>query len=93
VTSQYWGRNYERVGYGLNLGRVSVDRDLKGRYGNSATLKYASLIDALCYAATCQAVIPGSSPPELLSFDMGHLTPNASRYVAGTVLRPYLLGR
>lgn len=93
VTSQYWGRNYDRVGYGLNLGRALVDRRLKERYANSATLKYASLIDTLCDADTCQAVIPGSSPPELLSFDMGHLTPNASRYVAGTVLRPYLLGR
>lgn len=93
VTSQYWGRNYDRVGYGLNLGRALVDRRLKERYAHSATLEYASLIDTLCDADTCQAVIPGSSPPELLSFDMGHLTPNASRYVAGTVLRPYLLGR
>lgn len=93
VTSQYWGQSYDRVGYGLNPGRVSIDRTLKARYANSAMLRYASLIDALCDAETCQAVIPGSSPPELLSFDMGHLTPNASRYVADTVLKPYLLDR
>lgn len=93
VVSQYWGRNYDRVGYGLNAGRVVIDRALKARYGNSAALTYVSLIDALCDAETCQAVIPGSNPPELMSFDMGHLTPNASRYVAGAVLRAYLLGR
>ena len=93
VTSQYWGRNYERVGYGLNRDRLSTDRSLKGRHANSAALRYASLIEALCDADTCQAVIPGSSPPELLSFDMGHLTPNASLYVARAILKPYLIER
>jgi peptidoglycan/LPS O-acetylase OafA/YrhL len=103
VVSRYWGRNYDRVGYGLAADRIVMDRALKSRYAGSALLKYVSLIDALCGQATptkwlppqddCTAVIPGSSPPELMTFDAGHFTPNASRYLARTVLAPYLVAR
>lgn len=101
VSSQYWGRNYDRVGYGLATERFVMDRALKSYYAGSALLTYVSLIDVLCGPATpttglppqdaCTAVIPGSAPPELMTFDAGHFTPNASRYIARTVLVPYLL--
>ena len=90
VSSQYWGRNYDRVGYGLSTDRIVMDRALKSRYAGSPLLKYVSLIDPLCGTDPCLAVIPGSSPPELLTFDAGHFTPNASRYVVRSVLAPYL---
>jgi hypothetical protein len=93
VTSQYWGQNYDRVSYGLDAGRIATDRMLKARYESSPGLTYVSLIDSLCSAEGCLAVIPGSNPPELMTFDAGHFTPNASRFVAGAVLRPYLIGR
>ena len=86
VTSRYWGRNYDRVGDLLVVERAADDQLLKARYGNAASLKYVSLIDALCGADTCLAVIPGSTPPELMTFDTGHFTPNASRYVARVAL-------
>ncbi len=93
VTAQYWGRNYDRVSYGLVAGRVESDRRLQAQYQNSPVLTYASLMETLCNAHDCLAVIPGSNPPELIVFDAGHFTPNASRFVAGAVLRPYLIGR
>jgi peptidoglycan/LPS O-acetylase OafA/YrhL len=93
VTSRYWGRNYDRVGDLLRVERASEDQFLKARYANAASLKYVSLIDALCDADTCLAVIPGSTPPELMTFDTGHFTPNASRYVARVALERYLLAR
>lgn len=93
VLGQYWGRNYDRVAYGLSTDRLVMDRALKSRYAGSAQLKYVSLIEALCGQDDCTAVIPGSSPPELMTFDAGHFTPNASRHVARTVLAPYLLAK
>ena len=93
VTSRYWRQNYDRVGYVLRVERAADDRLLKARYANTASLKYVSLIDPLCDADTCLAVIPGSTPPELMTFDTGHFTPNASRYVARLALERYLLAR
>ena len=93
VSSQYWGGNYDRVAYGLSTDRIEMDRTLKSRYAGSTVLKYVSLIDVLCSQQGCTAVIPGSSPPELVTFDAGHFTPNASRYIAGMILKPFLIGR
>ena len=90
VTSQYWGRNYDRVSYGLDRQRLALDRALKARLGQSPVLTYVSLIDALCGADACTAVIPGSDPPELITFDAGHFTPNASRFIAKLALARYL---
>ena len=88
VASQYWGRDFDRVAYGLSTERLVMDRALKARYAGSTVLKYVSLMDVLCAQQSCTAVIPGST--ELVTFDAGHFTPNASRYVARTILEPYL---
>ena len=91
VTSQYWGRNYERVNYGLVPERLTDDGRLAQRYGTSSQLTYASIINRVCSAAGCEATVPGSDPPELIAFDAGHLTPRGSTYVATVALRPALI--
>ena len=55
-------------------------------------LTYVSVIEKLCNAEGCIGVLPGSSDRDLLVFDVGHLTPKGSVYVAEEVLQP-LLGR
>ena len=89
VVSQYWGRDYSRVSHGLAQSVLAADRALKLRLASSASLTYVSLVDALCTEQGCQAVVDGTTN-ELLAFDAGHLTPAGSRFVAQTVLRPYL---
>ena len=93
VTSRYWGRNYDRVSYGLETRRMEEDARLAKRYEHAPGLTYASVLSHLCTAADCQATVPGTSPPELLAFDEGHLTPRGSVYVAETALRQVLLGQ
>ncbi len=102
VTSQYWGKPYDRVGYGLVDDRRTEDSQMSARYGSSGTPKgvpdngdvtYVPLIPRLCNADDCQATVPGNDPPELIAFDVGHLTPRGSVYIADLILRPVLLGR
>ena len=93
VTSQYWGRSYDRVSYGLNADVLALDRRLATQFRESSLPRYVSLIERLCNADGCVAAVPGTSPPELVAFDMGHLTPRGSVYVAEIALRSALIAR
>ncbi|MDO8677380.1 MAG: acyltransferase family protein [Acidobacteriota bacterium] len=93
VTSQYWGRSYDRVSYGLNADVLALDRRLATQFRESSLPRYVSLIERLCNAGGCVAAVPGTSPPELVAFDMGHLTPRGSVYVAEIALRSALIAR
>ncbi len=91
VVSQYWGRSFARVSYGLDTALPALDREMHAKYGGSTLLRYVSIIDRLCNAEGCVGAVPGSNPPELIAFDFGHLTLQGSAYVAETVLRPALV--
>ncbi len=91
VTSQYWGKNYDRVSYGLEPAVFDLDLKLKLQYAGSPYLSYVSVVDDLCNADGCQAVVPDSSGHNLIAFDAGHLTPKGSVFVAGKILRRYLV--
>jgi hypothetical protein len=93
VTSRYWGGDWTRVNHGLVGERINDDAQMRARYGSSSTFTYVSLIQALCDAAGCLAAVPGSNPRELFAFDSAHMTPLASRFVAGTLLRQVLIGQ
>ena len=93
VVTKYWGKNYDRVGYGLIGSRAYEDRRLLAKYGSSTTVAYVSIISRVCDETGCQATVPGSNPPELVAFDAGHLTPRGSEFIAQTALRSALLGQ
>lgn len=88
--NRYWDSNARRVSYGLAPGRQELDDELRRRYAGSTAVTYVSLISRLCDAAGCLAVVPGSSPLELMAFDAAHLTPRGSVYIAQQFLRPVL---
>lgn len=90
--SRYWDSKPDRINYGLVEERLTLDEQLRARYANSAALTYVSIVGRFCNTDGCQATVPGIDPPELMAFDASHLTPLASRYVAGEVLRSVLLG-
>jgi peptidoglycan/LPS O-acetylase OafA/YrhL len=88
--NRYWDSKPDRIAYGLIGERSQEDQQMKERYAQSTTLTYVSIINRLCDASGCLAVVPGTNPPELLTFDAAHLTPRASVYVADQILRPIL---
>ncbi len=90
VTSQYWGKNYDRVSYGLEPAVFDLDLKLKLQYAGSPYLSYVSVVDDLCNAGGCQAVVPDSTDHDLIAFDAGHLTPKGSVFVAEKVFRRLL---
>jgi hypothetical protein len=51
VTSQYWGRDFSRVSYGLSADRTSEDARLAAKYTGSTELSYVPVIPQLCDAA------------------------------------------
>lgn len=88
---RFWATDTTRIALGLSLPRVTLDAQLRQRFASSNAVTYVSLINPLCNGDGCTAVVPGSSPPELMTFDAAHLTPAASRYVAQEFLRKVLL--
>lgn len=86
VVRHHWPRPPARVSEGLDRRLLDLDRELQAQYGSSTELDYVSLVARLCQADGCTAIVPGTDPPELITFDMGHLTPRGSRFVAGLAL-------
>jgi peptidoglycan/LPS O-acetylase OafA/YrhL len=92
VASHHWDAAGSRIAHGLDASVVESDRALREQTNGVPGLTYLSVVDKLCSADGCVGVLPGSSDRDLLAFDVGHLTPKGSVYVAEEVLRP-LLGR
>jgi peptidoglycan/LPS O-acetylase OafA/YrhL len=93
VVGRFWESNHDRIGYGLVPERPIEDERLRQRYQDSPALTYVSLISQLCNRDGCLATVPGADSIELMSFDVAHLTPLGSRYVAEHILRPALVGQ
>ena len=89
VVRHHWGQDVSRVSQGLVPGVLDTDRALAALLSGSASLRYVSLVEALCDGAGCLAVVPDSDQ-QLLSFDQGHLSPSGSIFVVDRVLGPLL---
>lgn len=92
VAKYYWGLGHETVATGLDQPILDTDRRLAERYGHSPKLAYLSLIRSLCHANGCLATVPGVEGYNLMAVDYGHLSPDASVYVAREILAPALIG-
>jgi hypothetical protein len=71
-----------------NLTRISarVDRAMDRALSNARDVSYFSTYQALCDADGCLALLE-NSPEGLTTFDYGHLTTSAARYVAERLVR------
>jgi peptidoglycan/LPS O-acetylase OafA/YrhL len=76
------GTEVTYVSVGLDPTVIETDSILQRRYGQSDELTYVSLIDLLCQPEGCMARLEAPGPMNLTAFDYGHLTPDASTYVA-----------
>jgi len=75
----------------LNKEVINTDNILKKKWENSAELSYFSLIDQLCNQQGCLTYIDNNKQEGLWTFDYGHLSPNASQYVAKNMLAQVVL--
>ena len=73
VVSQHWGRPFDRVSYGLDAEAIEADRTRASRHRDRPSLTYVSLMSGFCAARDawqwCRA------RADLITVDMGHLTP------------------
>ncbi len=91
VAGRYWGRRYDRVREGLDLTATAVDHTLGSVAFDGRRVAYVSLVDSLCDADGCLAVVaPGAR--DLIAVDSGHLSPKGSVFVVRRALAPYLAG-
>ena len=86
IVNNYWGKDHEIVRMGLDQSVLNTDTLMQKKYGNSDSITYVSLIDRLCNADGCRAVVPTEDVHDLLVMDYGHLTPAASFYVAKNII-------
>lgn len=87
VAGQYWGADYSRVRSGLDQAIFRTDASLKRRLAQSREVTYVSLLDRLCDARGCLAIVPGGDARDLIAVDAGHFSPAGSIFVADVALR------
>ena len=87
VAHLHWGQPHERVLDGLEHDPIETDRLMASRYGTSKDLTYVSMVSGLCNQEGCMATVPGMGGTDLMAWDSGHLTPDASVFVVERLLR------
>lgn len=70
-------------------GLFDLDRSLKTALSDTTNLTYLSALDSICPLGNCPLTVEGGIP---LTWDHGHLTATASRYVARS-LAPTIFGK
>jgi peptidoglycan/LPS O-acetylase OafA/YrhL len=91
IAKDYWGIDHERISTGLDPTALETDSRMVEKYGHSEKIDYVSLVAQLCDARGCLATIPGKPGNyNLMAVDDGHLTPDASIFVATQSLGPSL---
>jgi peptidoglycan/LPS O-acetylase OafA/YrhL len=74
------------VGEGLDAKTISTNMRLREAYPDSTSLRFVSIMDALCQSNACLAKVPTDDPFNLLVMDYGHLTPAGSDFVVKKLL-------
>ena len=91
VARTYGGGDPGFISTGLMRGDLELDQALKRLYGGGTDLAYVSLVDHFCQDGACRAFIGPDRLQDIVTFDYGHLTSSASRYVAARALTPAIL--
>jgi peptidoglycan/LPS O-acetylase OafA/YrhL len=64
------------------------DSNLNKFVKQNSTVTYVSVVASLCNSDGCLTRVGEAMPEDLLTFDLAHLTENASKYVAAEILGP-----
>ncbi|MDP3478809.1 MAG: acyltransferase family protein [Desulfoprunum sp.] len=90
ILKNYWGAVPLRLNNHQRQSVFKTDQLMKERYGNSLQITYISLVDRLCNADGCLTYLDGNPKEGLITYDYGHFTLPASRYVVQNFITPVL---
>lgn len=90
ILKNYWGAIPLRLNHHLRQSVFKTDRIMKERYGTSPDITYISLIDRLCNSDGCLTYLGNNSKEGLITYDYGHFTLPASKYVVQNFIAPVL---
>jgi len=90
ILKNYWGAVPSRLNHHLRQSVFTTDRIMKERYSGSLQISYISLVDRLCNAEGCLTYLDGNPKEGLITYDYGHFTLPASRYVVQNFITPVL---
>ncbi|HZS40776.1 MAG TPA: acyltransferase family protein [Polyangia bacterium] len=80
-----------RTAVGVDRRFFDVDKAFAAHFAAS-DVRFVPMMDRLCDAGGCLALVGDDLSTDLIAFDAGHLTTAGSRYVARTLLAPALDG-
>lgn len=90
ILKNYWGAVPSRLNHHLRQSVFTTDRIMKERYRGSLQISYISLVDRLCNSEGCLTYLDGNPKEGLITYDYGHFTLPASRYVVQNFIAPAL---
>ena len=90
ILRKYWHYSGNRLNAYLDKKILHTDSVLKARYKNATDVFYVSLVEKLCNAEGCLTHLNNDRKEGLITYDYGHFTLPASKYVAQTILAPAL---
>ncbi|OQX12249.1 MAG: hypothetical protein BWK76_17955 [Desulfobulbaceae bacterium A2] len=93
IVKKYWGHIPTRLQAHLRESVLYTDRVLQERYRDSRQLRYISLVSQLCNAEGCLTHLNDDPWEGLISYDDGHFTLEASRYVVEQFIAPILFSK
>jgi hypothetical protein len=85
IARHFWPNPPARLNTWLAAAPFATDRLLRRRYGGSSDLQYVSMLEGLCNADGCLTRVGPDLFEDIESFDDGHLTLSASKYVADRI--------
>jgi peptidoglycan/LPS O-acetylase OafA/YrhL len=91
IASAYWENTPTRIATHLDEGVIATDWELTSRYMTNPDLTYVSMIARLCDANGCLTHLNGDRKNGIFTWDMAHLTPPASDYVASRFIAPVVI--
>ena len=91
IARHFWPNPPARLNAWLAAAPFATDRLLRRRYGGSSDLQYVSMLEGLCNADGCLTRVGPDLFEDIESFDDGHLTLSASKYVAERIVTPVVL--
>ncbi len=88
LARKYWPDMPIRLLNGLSKDVANTERVLKSTYNKSNELTYVSLFDLFCNEQGCQTKLDSKKIDDLVTWDYGHFTTRASKYVGKQALLP-----
>ncbi len=86
IARRLWKTKEQRTQLGINRDIISSNKQLSSKLSSLANTKYIDIINLLCNLEGCLTYTGDDIYESLTTWDYGHLTPSASKYLARQLL-------